>query len=125
MYDRDFNSMREECRKCLYSIQDVSANLEETDLYIQKYLPVRMQEMINESLKYFANSEIEKEKVLDYEVMRYKELHNYIINEPELTLDKKKPSMPSVKDLEKSLRELKKRNHLIKAYSTPVNKEYY
>ena len=116
MYEKDLFELREENRECLYSIQDVSTNLGETDLYIEKYLPVRTQEMINRAFKYFSETDSEKEKVLDFEVKMYKELHNKIINEPEPSLDKGKPTMPSLIELEKSLKEMKKRNTILKAY---------
>mmetsp|Transcript_28914 Transcript_28914/g.25575 ORF Transcript_28914/g.25575 Transcript_28914/m.25575 type:complete len:362 (+) Transcript_28914:11-1096(+) len=123
VYEKEIIVLKEESRKCLYSIQDVGANVEETDLYINKYLPVKTQEMINAAFKYFSISDLEKEKVLDYEVKRYKELHQIIINELEGDFNKKTPQFPSLTELEASLKQLKKRNHLINAYSANEAKQ--
>lgn len=71
-YVTHFSKIEEESKQTLYSIQDVNKNLEATDVYIEKYFPVRIQEMINAAFKHFAESDEEKEKVLDYEVQRVK-----------------------------------------------------
>ncbi|CAI2370534.1 unnamed protein product [Moneuplotes crassus] len=123
-FEKAVEDMKSEAKNCIYSLQDVSSNLEETDLYIEKYLPVRTQEMINESFKELAQSDLEKERICNYEVKRYKELHKAIINMPELNLNKK-PTLPSVLEMEKALSELKKRNQLIKAHSPKAEDEEF
>ena len=98
-------------KKSLFSIQDVNLKIKETDNYIQKYLPIRVQEMINEAFKTLAKDDQEKEKVLRYEIQKYKVLHKVVAGDTgESTLQKTvSPEIPLLK-LEKELTELKKRN---------------
>lgn len=88
----------------MYSIEDVSKNLEATDNYLEKYFPVKMQELINQAFKHFATTHEETEKVLDYEIEMYKKFHLLVIKDQGLSsLDKgnKDTIIPNISKLEK------------------------
>lgn len=115
-YLKDMEHIKEESRHTLFSIQDVSKNLDATDNYIEKYFPVKMQELINEAFKYFAKSDEDRENVLDFEVKKYKDFHKVMVKDSgEPTLDKTKVNLPPIDILEKNLKEVKKRNQIRKA----------
>jgi len=98
-------------KKSLFSIQDVNLKIKETDNYIQKYLPIRVQEMINEAFKTLAKDDQDKEKVLRYEIQKYKDFHKIVAGDTgESTLQKTVSPEVSLPKLEKELTELKKKN---------------
>jgi hypothetical protein len=101
-----------------YEIRDVSQNLEATDNYLEKYMPVRIQELINQAFKHFAKTDEEREDILNYEIQRYKELHNIVVKDTGTSkLDKSALVSISVDKLEKNLLDLKKKNQIRKAVS--------
>ena len=119
-YLKEIENLKDEVKHAMFSIEDIGKNLDATDNYLEKYFPVKMQELINEAFKYLAKSDEEREHILDYEVKKYKDFHKAVMkDEGESSLMKNGFKIPSIFELEKNLKELKIRNSIILEPSIP------
>ena len=114
-YLKEIDIIQEDTKRAMFSIEDVSKNLDATDNYLEKYFPVKMQELINETLKILCKTDQEKEAILDYEIKKYKDFHKVVMNDDgSPALEKKMYRFPSIKELELNLNDIKLKNRLSK-----------
>ena len=112
-YKTDIEDIREKTKHSLFCIQDVSKNLDATDNYIEKYLPVKMQELINETLITLSKTDEEKELILDFEVKKYLDFHKVVMKDDGTPgLNKKEFCMPPFSEIERDLKEIRIKNKM-------------
>ena len=107
-YSTDISEIQDKTNRALYWIEDVSKNLDATDNYIQKYFPVKIQDLINETLMAVSKTDEEREAILNYEIKKYKDFHKIVIkDEGSPCLKKKEFKYPSFIEIEKNLKKIK------------------
>ena len=50
LYEKEMNRLKSEIQKTQYSVQDLHHNLQATDNYLDKYLPIKIQNYITETI---------------------------------------------------------------------------
>ena len=76
-------------------IEDVHWNLRSTDNFIEKYLPIKVQTAISETLLSVINNRKILGRLLNYDIKKYWSLHDVILSDTGVpTLDKRGYRIP-------------------------------
>jgi hypothetical protein len=85
-------------------IEDVHWNLRSTDNYVEKYLPIKIQTSITETLISIINNWKILGRLLNYDIKRYKVMHEIILSDSGMpTLNKRGYWIPDPEVIEKKL----------------------
>lgn len=79
-----------------YSCDDISSRLKETDNYLDKYLPIKIQTMVGDTLHKFLPYE-EEVRLCGYEEEKFGELREIVLKDNGIpSLEKKKYHIPEI-----------------------------
>jgi len=85
-------------------VEDVYWNLRSTDNYIEKYLPIKMQTFITETLISIINNRKILGRLLNYDIKKYKGMHELILSDTGLpNLNKRGYKIPDPEFIEQKL----------------------
>lgn len=95
-YIDDFTMIKRELTGNRYSCDDISSRLKETDNYLDKYLPIKIQTMVGDTLHKFLPYE-EEVRLCGYEEEKFGELREIVLKDNGIpSLEKKKYHIPEI-----------------------------
>ena len=81
VYEKEMTRSISETQKVSFSQQDLMRNIQATDNYIEKYLPITLQNYITETLSNVIENRKILGRLLKYDIQIYKRLHERILGD--------------------------------------------